>query len=177
MLHLPILQELLLDPHDAPSQRVEYPRRARGRTCLKRVWELCENCNPLRTAGRYELLASLNEMADRSPVSPLQQAAVARSAASEPWREAACWSGTKTRGVLKNLGLGVPLQGRERRTDHSSLFASRGASRDTNPTTYEAYRARRDTARQAVQHGRHKAAEHRANRPIRSCVTCARSNE
>ena len=69
------MEEFLLGPHNAPSERVEHPRRARGRTCIKRVWELCENRNPLRTAGRYELLASLNEMADRSQVSPLQQAA------------------------------------------------------------------------------------------------------
>ena len=173
MLHWPILEEFLLGPHNAPSERVEHPRRARGRTCIKRVWELCENRNPLRTAGRYELLASLNEMADRSRVSPLQQAAVSPAAVPEPWQEAACWSGTKARGVLKHRGLGAPLQGRERRTDHSSLFASRGASRDTNPGGDDASQARRDTARQAVQHGRHKAAEQRANRPIRSCATCA----
>ena len=58
--------------------------------CSTGLSEMCENRNPLRTAGRYELLASLNEMADRSQVSPLQQAAVTPAAAPEPWREAAC---------------------------------------------------------------------------------------
>ena len=132
MLHWPILQEFLLGPHNAPSERVEHPRRARGRTCIKRVWELCENLIPLRTAGRYELLASLNEMADRSRVSPLQQAAVSPAAVPELWQEAACWSGTKARGVLKHRGLGAPLQGRERRTDHSAvLFSLREVHQET----------------------------------------------
>ena len=80
----------MLGPHGAPSERGEHPRRARGEVCAQRFSELCENRNPLRTAGRYELLASLNEMADRSQVSPLQHAAVAPAAAPEPWREAAC---------------------------------------------------------------------------------------
>ena len=90
MLHYPILEEECLGPHDDPVEPVNHPRRARGEVCARRFSELCENRNPLRTAGRYELLASLNEMADRSPVSPLQQAAVVRAAAPEPWREAAC---------------------------------------------------------------------------------------
>ena len=95
MLHLPIFEEELLGPHGAPSERVEHPRRARGEVCAQRFSELCENRNPLRTAGRYELLASLNEMADRSQVSPLQQATVALAAAPELWREAACSTAQK----------------------------------------------------------------------------------
>ena len=101
----------------APTTLPESESNLPGELEVGRVFgefeRLCENRIPLRTAGRYELLASLNEMADRSQVSPLQQAAVSPAAVPEPWQEAACWSGTKARGVLKHRGLGAPLQGRE----------------------------------------------------------------
>ena len=167
MLHLTILREEFLGRPSAPGERVEHPRRTRGRACIARFSELSEKRNPLRTGARVELLGPLTEMSRHDMISTLQLAGGAFAAELEARREEAT-SPARNRAAFCSIGASARrFKGGTRRTSHSRTFASRGGSRDPKSEGDDALRARRDTTRQDSQHRQQTGAEQRPDRRVR----------